>query len=153
MLEIFSKNYRVRRNMIQSRLTQECGEELSKQDVDKVLKVCPCTGPHPEHAFRMCFWPVFKDAHVCGKDLGLVCLFLLHKCIAVNHQSDGRCLVMTSVGILAREWTFPHARVWVEWLWGGVHHLHLIKDGLKLDPASGESCATYATFSTIHFLI
>ncbi|XP_013203187.1 DNA-directed RNA polymerase III subunit RPC5 isoform X2 [Microtus ochrogaster] len=40
LLEIFSKNYRVRRNMIQSRLTQECGEELSKQDVDKVLKDC-----------------------------------------------------------------------------------------------------------------
>lgn len=39
MLEIFSKNYRVRRNMIQSRLTQECGEDLSKQEVDKVLKV------------------------------------------------------------------------------------------------------------------
>lgn len=50
LLEIFSKNYRVRRNMIQSRLTQECGEELSKQEVDKVLKVCPlCTRPHPEH--------------------------------------------------------------------------------------------------------
>lgn len=39
LLEIFSKNYRVRRNMIQSRLTQECGEDLSKQEVDKVLKV------------------------------------------------------------------------------------------------------------------
>lgn len=42
LLEIFSKNYRVRRNMIQSRLTQECGEDLSKQEVDKVLKVWPC---------------------------------------------------------------------------------------------------------------
>ncbi|KAK1344454.1 hypothetical protein QTO34_013150 [Cnephaeus nilssonii] len=40
LLEIFSKNYRVRRNMIQSRLTQECGEDLSKQEVDKVLKDC-----------------------------------------------------------------------------------------------------------------
>lgn len=40
LLEIFSKNYRVRRNLIQSRLTQECGEELSKQEVDKVLKDC-----------------------------------------------------------------------------------------------------------------
>lgn len=39
LLEIFSKNYRVRRNMIQSRLTQECGEDLSKQELDKVLKV------------------------------------------------------------------------------------------------------------------
>ncbi|KAB0389304.1 hypothetical protein E2I00_017103 [Balaenoptera physalus] len=38
LLEIFSKNYRVRRNMIQSRLTQECGEDLSKQELDKVLK-------------------------------------------------------------------------------------------------------------------
>lgn len=41
LLEIFSKNYRVRRNMIQARLTQECGEDLSKQEVDKVLKVHP----------------------------------------------------------------------------------------------------------------
>eukprot|EP00069_Balaena_mysticetus_P019326 bmy_12038T0 len=40
LLEIFSKNYRVRRNMIQSRLTQECGEDLSKQELDKVLKDC-----------------------------------------------------------------------------------------------------------------
>ncbi|XP_066131988.1 DNA-directed RNA polymerase III subunit RPC5 isoform X1 [Saccopteryx bilineata] len=40
LLEIFSKNYRVRRNIIQSRLVQECGEELSKQAVDKVLKDC-----------------------------------------------------------------------------------------------------------------
>ncbi|XP_010621748.1 DNA-directed RNA polymerase III subunit RPC5 isoform X1 [Fukomys damarensis] len=40
LFEIFSKNYRVRRNMIQSRLTQECGEDLSKQEVDKVLKDC-----------------------------------------------------------------------------------------------------------------
>lgn len=40
LLEIFSKNYRVRRNMIQSRLTQECGEDLSKQALDKVLKDC-----------------------------------------------------------------------------------------------------------------
>lgn len=45
LLEIFSKNYRVRRNMIQSRLTQECGEDLSKQEVDKVLKV------------RLLLWP------------------------------------------------------------------------------------------------
>lgn len=42
LLEIFSKNYRVRRNLIQSRLTQECGEDLSKQEVDKVLKVRGC---------------------------------------------------------------------------------------------------------------
>ncbi|XP_043818409.1 DNA-directed RNA polymerase III subunit RPC5 isoform X1 [Dromiciops gliroides] len=40
LLEIFSKNYRVRRNLIQTRLSQECGEDLSKQEVDKVLKDC-----------------------------------------------------------------------------------------------------------------
>ncbi|XP_038619570.1 DNA-directed RNA polymerase III subunit RPC5 [Tachyglossus aculeatus] len=40
LLEIFSKNYRVRRNLIQARLNQECGEDLSKQEVDKVLKDC-----------------------------------------------------------------------------------------------------------------
>ncbi|XP_036597354.1 DNA-directed RNA polymerase III subunit RPC5 isoform X1 [Trichosurus vulpecula] len=40
LLEIFSKNYRVRRNLIQTRLNQECGEDLSKQEVDKVLKDC-----------------------------------------------------------------------------------------------------------------
>lgn len=48
LLEIFSKNYRVRRNMIQSRLTQECGEDLSKQEVDKVLKVRPFHLEQPE---------------------------------------------------------------------------------------------------------
>ncbi|XP_053131835.1 DNA-directed RNA polymerase III subunit RPC5 isoform X2 [Hemicordylus capensis] len=40
LLEIFSKNYRVRRNVIQNRLAQEYGEELEKQEVDKVLKDC-----------------------------------------------------------------------------------------------------------------
>ncbi|MBZ3870752.1 DNA-directed RNA polymerase III subunit RPC5 [Sciurus carolinensis] len=49
LLEIFSKNYRVRRNMIQSRLTQECGEDLSKQEVDKVLKII------------LIFWNVLND--------------------------------------------------------------------------------------------
>ncbi|XP_023569543.1 DNA-directed RNA polymerase III subunit RPC5 isoform X3 [Octodon degus] len=46
LFEIFSKNYRVRRNMIQSRLTQECGEDLSKQDLDKVLKVTAAFSVH-----------------------------------------------------------------------------------------------------------
>ncbi|KAM6054384.1 PREDICTED: DNA-directed RNA polymerase III subunit RPC5 isoform X1 [Chlamydotis macqueenii] len=40
LLEIFSKNYRVRRNVIQNQLSQECGEDLNKQEVDKVLKDC-----------------------------------------------------------------------------------------------------------------
>ncbi|XP_058013635.1 DNA-directed RNA polymerase III subunit RPC5 isoform X2 [Ahaetulla prasina] len=40
LLEIFSKNYRVRRNIIQNRLAREYGEELDKQEVDKVLKDC-----------------------------------------------------------------------------------------------------------------
>ncbi|XP_042293642.1 DNA-directed RNA polymerase III subunit RPC5 isoform X1 [Sceloporus undulatus] len=40
LLEIFSKNYRVRRNVIQSRLAQEYGDDLEKQQVDKVLKDC-----------------------------------------------------------------------------------------------------------------
>ncbi|NXQ27224.1 RPC5 polymerase, partial [Alaudala cheleensis] len=42
LLEIFSKNYRVRRNVIQSQLSQECGEDLNKQEVDRVLKVSCC---------------------------------------------------------------------------------------------------------------
>lgn len=40
LLEIFSKNYRVRRNVIHNQLSQECGEDLNKQEVDRVLKVC-----------------------------------------------------------------------------------------------------------------
>ncbi|XP_021267752.1 DNA-directed RNA polymerase III subunit RPC5 isoform X1 [Numida meleagris] len=36
LLEIFSKNYRVRRNVIQNQLSQE----LNKQEVDRVLKDC-----------------------------------------------------------------------------------------------------------------
>ncbi|NWV66568.1 RPC5 polymerase, partial [Malurus elegans] len=43
LLEIFSKNYRVRRNVIQSQLSQECGEDLNKQEVDRVLKVSFCS--------------------------------------------------------------------------------------------------------------
>lgn len=35
LLEIFSKNYRVRRNVIQNQLSQD----LNKQEVDRVLKV------------------------------------------------------------------------------------------------------------------
>ncbi|NWI85747.1 RPC5 polymerase, partial [Pitta sordida] len=38
LLEIFSRNYRVRRNVIQNQLSQECGEDLNKQEVDRVLK-------------------------------------------------------------------------------------------------------------------
>ncbi|XP_062915477.1 DNA-directed RNA polymerase III subunit RPC5 [Mobula hypostoma] len=40
LLEIFSKNYRVRRNVIQSKLCQDFGDNLSKHDVDRVLKDC-----------------------------------------------------------------------------------------------------------------
>uniref|UniRef100_A0A6J0U5N1 DNA-directed RNA polymerase III subunit RPC5 n=1 Tax=Pogona vitticeps TaxID=103695 RepID=A0A6J0U5N1_9SAUR len=40
LLDIFSKNYRVRRNVIQNQLAQEYGEDLDKQEVDKVLKDC-----------------------------------------------------------------------------------------------------------------
>ncbi|NXU90568.1 RPC5 polymerase, partial [Xiphorhynchus elegans] len=43
LLEIFSRNYRVRRNVIQSQLSQECGEDLNKQEVDRVLKVSVCS--------------------------------------------------------------------------------------------------------------
>ncbi|XP_015281688.1 PREDICTED: DNA-directed RNA polymerase III subunit RPC5 [Gekko japonicus] len=40
LLEVFSKNYRVRRNVIQNRLAREFGEDVDKQEVDKVLKDC-----------------------------------------------------------------------------------------------------------------
>lgn len=40
LLEIFSKNYRVRRNVILNHLAQEYGEEIDKQEVDRVLKDC-----------------------------------------------------------------------------------------------------------------
>ncbi|NXY45771.1 RPC5 polymerase, partial [Ceuthmochares aereus] len=43
LLEIFSKNYRVRRNVIHTQLSQECGEDLNKQEVDRVLKVSFCS--------------------------------------------------------------------------------------------------------------
>ncbi|NXJ13875.1 RPC5 polymerase, partial [Odontophorus gujanensis] len=39
LLEIFSKNYRVRRNVIQNQLSQD----LNKQEVDRVLKVSFCS--------------------------------------------------------------------------------------------------------------
>ncbi|XP_051523240.1 DNA-directed RNA polymerase III subunit RPC5-like isoform X2 [Myxocyprinus asiaticus] len=42
LFEIFMKNYRVRRNVIQSRLTQELGDAVTKTDVDRLLKEC-CT--------------------------------------------------------------------------------------------------------------
>ncbi len=47
LFEIFMKNYRVRRNLIQTRLTQELGDAVTKTDVDRLLKVrlqdCYCT--------------------------------------------------------------------------------------------------------------
>uniref|UniRef100_A0A8B9DR21 RNA polymerase III subunit E n=1 Tax=Anser cygnoides TaxID=8845 RepID=A0A8B9DR21_ANSCY len=42
LLEIFSRNYRVRRNVIQNQLSQECGEDVNKQELDRVLKVSFC---------------------------------------------------------------------------------------------------------------
>lgn len=39
LYEIFMKNYRVRRNVIQTRLTQEMGDQVTKADVDRLLKV------------------------------------------------------------------------------------------------------------------
>ncbi|XP_018428062.1 PREDICTED: DNA-directed RNA polymerase III subunit RPC5 isoform X3 [Nanorana parkeri] len=45
LLELFSKGHRLRRNMIQTRLSQEFGEDLPKQQLDKVLKdCCVCYG-------------------------------------------------------------------------------------------------------------
>ncbi|XP_036428778.1 DNA-directed RNA polymerase III subunit RPC5 [Colossoma macropomum] len=40
LFEIFMKNYRVRRNVIQTRLTQELGDAVTKSDVDRLLKEC-----------------------------------------------------------------------------------------------------------------
>ncbi|XP_043085958.1 DNA-directed RNA polymerase III subunit RPC5 [Puntigrus tetrazona] len=40
LYEIFMKNYRVRRNVIQTRLTQELGDAVIKTDVDRLLKEC-----------------------------------------------------------------------------------------------------------------
>ncbi|KAL0984001.1 hypothetical protein UPYG_G00135750 [Umbra pygmaea] len=40
LFEIFMKNYRVRRNVIQARLTQELGDQSTKADVDRLLKEC-----------------------------------------------------------------------------------------------------------------
>lgn len=39
LYEIFMKNYRVRRNVIQTRLTQELGDQTTKADMDRLLKV------------------------------------------------------------------------------------------------------------------
>ncbi|XP_076007629.1 DNA-directed RNA polymerase III subunit RPC5 [Genypterus blacodes] len=39
LYEVFMKNYRIRRNMIQARLTQEFGD-VPKTDVDRLLKEC-----------------------------------------------------------------------------------------------------------------
>ncbi|XP_060795602.1 DNA-directed RNA polymerase III subunit RPC5 [Neoarius graeffei] len=40
LFEIFMKNYRVRRNVIQTRLSQELGDAVTKADVDRLLKEC-----------------------------------------------------------------------------------------------------------------
>ncbi|XP_035261549.1 DNA-directed RNA polymerase III subunit RPC5 [Anguilla anguilla] len=40
LFEIFMKNYRVRRNIIQARLTQELGDAVTKADIDRLLKEC-----------------------------------------------------------------------------------------------------------------
>ncbi|XP_030630221.1 DNA-directed RNA polymerase III subunit RPC5 [Chanos chanos] len=40
LFDIFNTNYRVRRNVIQTRLTQEFGDSVTKADVDKLLKEC-----------------------------------------------------------------------------------------------------------------
>ncbi|XP_036385127.1 DNA-directed RNA polymerase III subunit RPC5 [Megalops cyprinoides] len=40
LFEIFMKNYRVRRSIIQTRLTQELGDAVTKADVDRLLKEC-----------------------------------------------------------------------------------------------------------------
>ncbi|XP_073684916.1 DNA-directed RNA polymerase III subunit RPC5 [Garra rufa] len=40
LFEIFMKNYRVRRNVIQTRLTQELGDAVTKTDIDRLLKEC-----------------------------------------------------------------------------------------------------------------
>ncbi|KAM4025700.1 DNA-directed RNA polymerase III subunit RPC5 [Anomaloglossus baeobatrachus] len=45
LLELFSKVHRMRRNAIQTRMSQEFGESLSKPQLDKVLKdCCVCYG-------------------------------------------------------------------------------------------------------------
>ncbi|XP_069036943.1 DNA-directed RNA polymerase III subunit RPC5 isoform X1 [Lepisosteus oculatus] len=40
LLELFSKNFRVRRNAIQTRLAQELGDGVTKADIDRLLKEC-----------------------------------------------------------------------------------------------------------------
>ncbi|XP_041086754.1 DNA-directed RNA polymerase III subunit RPC5-like [Polyodon spathula] len=40
LLEIFMKNYRVRRNLIQGKLNQEFGDNVTKTDLDRLLKEC-----------------------------------------------------------------------------------------------------------------
>ncbi|XP_073399085.1 DNA-directed RNA polymerase III subunit RPC5 [Dendrobates tinctorius] len=45
LLELFSKGHRLRRNAIQTRMSQEFGESVSKLQLDKVLKdCCVCYG-------------------------------------------------------------------------------------------------------------
>lgn len=40
LYDVFTKNYRVRRNIIQARLAQELGD-VSKADIDRLLNVSP----------------------------------------------------------------------------------------------------------------
>ncbi|KAM4624424.1 DNA-directed RNA polymerase III subunit RPC5 [Polymixia lowei] len=40
LYEVFTKNYRVRRTVVQARLTQEFGEDVTKADLDRLLKEC-----------------------------------------------------------------------------------------------------------------
>lgn len=42
LYDLFTKNYRVRRNMVQARLAQEF-EEVSKADIDRLLSECCCS--------------------------------------------------------------------------------------------------------------
>ncbi|XP_053550650.1 DNA-directed RNA polymerase III subunit RPC5 [Bombina bombina] len=45
LVQMFSKGHRLRRNIIQARMNQELGENISKQQLDKVLKdCCVCYG-------------------------------------------------------------------------------------------------------------
>ncbi|KAJ8283948.1 hypothetical protein COCON_G00027980 [Conger conger] len=45
LFEIFMKNYRVRRSAIQTRLSQELGDAVTKTDIDRLLKeCCMCSG-------------------------------------------------------------------------------------------------------------
>ncbi|XP_056153042.1 DNA-directed RNA polymerase III subunit RPC5 [Lampris incognitus] len=40
LYDVFTKNYRVRRSVVQSRLTQEFGDNVTKAEIDRLLKEC-----------------------------------------------------------------------------------------------------------------